>query len=261
MAAIGGRLHRAPGWAAVLLVGLIAGMVLVQPGSAAPPEEIPQPDTPVVEQNLDGDGYIAVHEQGTANVNVTGGSMSVGGTVSAAQSGTWTVDATQSGPWTVTVGNPAASPVSVESVQAPLREPFNANGYCRATDPNAVACDVNNVVVAPADRWLVVTQLSAWSSFFDQGRAVQVLFDSSYLDDTNTVRTLYRTFQPGYSGIPNPQGSTSTGYYHGSWNAEIYVLPGEDLDVNVSWAPSVTGSTDKLWIISVEGYMVETPSS
>ena len=110
MAVTTSMLRRAPGWAAVFVVGLIGGMILVQPGAAAPPEEIPAPDTPVLEQNLDGDGYIAVHEQGTANVNVTGGSMTVGGTIAATQSGTWSIGVSNFPPvqpvsGTVGVGN------------------------------------------------------------------------------------------------------------------------------------------------------------
>src|SRR3972149_11413222 len=68
------------------VVALIAGMALgfvVSRGldgaaSAAPP---PPSETKVREQNLDGSGLIRVHEQGTANVNVTNGSLPVSGTV------------------------------------------------------------------------------------------------------------------------------------------------------------------------------------
>src|SRR3989442_2630286 len=35
----------------------------------------------VREQNLDGSGFIRAHEQGTANVNVTNGSLPISGTV------------------------------------------------------------------------------------------------------------------------------------------------------------------------------------
>jgi len=113
MAAITGTLRRAPRWAAVLVVGLIGGMMLVQPGSAAPPSPVPAPDMPVAEQNLDSSGYIAIHEQGTADVNVTGGNMTVGGTVAATQSGAWEVDANQKGSWSVDVDNfPSVQPVS-----------------------------------------------------------------------------------------------------------------------------------------------------
>jgi hypothetical protein len=56
---------------------LLAGLV-----TAAPPDPTPGPSQPVREQNLDPDGWIAVHEQGTAEVNVVGGSLSVSGSVS-----------------------------------------------------------------------------------------------------------------------------------------------------------------------------------
>ena len=72
--------------AAATAFALIAGMALgfaVSQGldgsaSAAPP---PPADTKVREQNLDGSGLIRVHEQGTANVNVTNTSVPVSGTV------------------------------------------------------------------------------------------------------------------------------------------------------------------------------------
>jgi len=48
-----------------------------QAGAAPQPPQV----QPVREQNLDAGGYIRVHEQGTANVNVTNGSLPVSGTV------------------------------------------------------------------------------------------------------------------------------------------------------------------------------------
>jgi hypothetical protein len=79
---------------AVLLVGSAAlgATVLREPlAEAASPFTnviVSNPATnpvPVAEQNVDGSGNVKVHEQGTANVNVTNGSLA------AAQSGTWNV--------------------------------------------------------------------------------------------------------------------------------------------------------------------------
>ena len=65
-----------------LALGIVLGLVLPGqidgPAVAAPP---PPADTKVREQNLDGSGLIRVHEQGTANVNVTNTSVPVSGTV------------------------------------------------------------------------------------------------------------------------------------------------------------------------------------
>ena len=47
----------------------------------SPPDPRPGATQPVREQNLDGSGYIAVHEQGVADVNVTNSSLQVSGSV------------------------------------------------------------------------------------------------------------------------------------------------------------------------------------
>jgi hypothetical protein len=60
---------------------------------------------PVREQNLDGSGNVKVHEQGTANVNVTNGSLSIG--LLPVTSG--------GGASLVTVGAPASIPISTAS--------------------------------------------------------------------------------------------------------------------------------------------------
>ncbi|MBI1885186.1 MAG: hypothetical protein HYS09_02545 [Chloroflexi bacterium] len=60
------------------LLGAFAYGQLVGQAGAAPP---PPPETPVREQNLDGSGRIRVHEQGTADVNVTNASLPVTGTL------------------------------------------------------------------------------------------------------------------------------------------------------------------------------------
>jgi hypothetical protein len=50
--------------------------------TAQPPDPRPGATQPVREQNLDSSGAVRVHEQGTANVNLTNSSLNVGGTVS-----------------------------------------------------------------------------------------------------------------------------------------------------------------------------------
>ena len=60
-------------------------------GAAAPAE---RPSTPVTEQNVDANGSIRVHEQGTANVSIQGTpAVTLGGsaTVNARQDGAWNV--------------------------------------------------------------------------------------------------------------------------------------------------------------------------
>jgi len=52
------------------------------------PNPTPGPSQKVLEQNLDANGLIKVHEQGTANVNVTNASVVVSGNVNANVSGT-----------------------------------------------------------------------------------------------------------------------------------------------------------------------------
>jgi hypothetical protein len=61
----------------LLLLGLLIGMTLVDAVRAQQPNPTPGPSQPVLEQNLDGHGWIKIHEQGVANANVTGGSLSV----------------------------------------------------------------------------------------------------------------------------------------------------------------------------------------
>ena len=73
--------RRATVIAAVLLTGL-TGYGFAQ--TATDPH--PGPSQPVREQNLDASGAIRVHETGTANVNVTNGSLTVTGTVSVGNS-------------------------------------------------------------------------------------------------------------------------------------------------------------------------------
>jgi hypothetical protein len=51
----------------VAVVSVFGGSQLLNQAGAAPPPPQPQP---VREQNLDSSGFIRVHEQGTANVNV-----------------------------------------------------------------------------------------------------------------------------------------------------------------------------------------------
>jgi hypothetical protein len=98
---------------------LVAALLLVSYTAQAqePPDPTPGATKPVREQNLDANDWIAVHEQGTANVevqgtadvNVTGGSIDAnvtGGSIDANISGgSVTVDNTDSNPVPVDVKN------------------------------------------------------------------------------------------------------------------------------------------------------------
>lgn len=67
----------------LLALGIVLGLALrdtVFVAEAKPPEPEPQIQ-PVEEQNVDANGYIAVHEQRVADVNVTNASLPVSGTV------------------------------------------------------------------------------------------------------------------------------------------------------------------------------------
>ena len=65
----------------ILAAGIVVGPLLTGALDAQPPEA-PPPPLRVLEQNRDSLGFIKVHEQGTANVNVTSGSLNVDGAVS-----------------------------------------------------------------------------------------------------------------------------------------------------------------------------------
>ena len=57
----------------LVAIGIVLGLGLqgtVFEAEAKPPPPEPPTPQPVLEQNLDADGFIAVHEQGTADVNV-----------------------------------------------------------------------------------------------------------------------------------------------------------------------------------------------
>jgi hypothetical protein len=56
--------------------------IMLMSGVSAQPEPTPGPSQPVRERNLDVNGLIRVHEQGTANVNVANSQLTVSGTVS-----------------------------------------------------------------------------------------------------------------------------------------------------------------------------------
>jgi hypothetical protein len=241
----------------ILAVGALIGTMLVGTVSAGQPG--PPGGLEVAEQNLDSGGHIAVHEQGTADVNITNeAALSVTGSVTSQQGGAWSVDATQSGLWTVSVDD--TSPIEVLDL-ASLKEPFLVEGGCFPVTDNvgAGACDVITgptsspvgfLIQAPEDQWLVVTQLSVHSTFFDLGRKVQV-FVASALHE--------RVFQPVATGISNPVGSTETGYYAGSWNTEMYIPPGQVVRVNISWAPQIT-EEGRSWRVIAEGYAITAPS-
>lgn len=64
-----------------LAIVVIVGMLFQQPAAADPPDPTPGATNPVREQNLDAAGLIRVHEQGTADVNVTNTPLDVQGSV------------------------------------------------------------------------------------------------------------------------------------------------------------------------------------
>lgn len=64
----------------VLAVALIVAMATALPAET-PPDPRPGATQPTREQNLDPDGYIAVHEQGVAQVDITNETLTVTGTV------------------------------------------------------------------------------------------------------------------------------------------------------------------------------------
>jgi hypothetical protein len=82
------RLHRRIGNARYLLLVVLAilGVIALLHTTTAQVPQVPDPhqgsSTPVREQNLDSSGWIKVHEQGQADVNITNGSLQVSGEVS-----------------------------------------------------------------------------------------------------------------------------------------------------------------------------------
>lgn len=65
----------------LLLLGMFAGGLLTERAEAEPPEPKPGPSTRVLEQNVDEQGLIRVHEQGIAKVDVTNQVLQVEGAV------------------------------------------------------------------------------------------------------------------------------------------------------------------------------------
>jgi hypothetical protein len=68
--------------ALVAAAGFFVGTALLSTATAENPDPHPGAPLPVREQNLDANGWIAVHEQGEADVNITNGSLQVSGAVS-----------------------------------------------------------------------------------------------------------------------------------------------------------------------------------
>ena len=69
---------------AIIALGIVLGLGLqgtVFEAEAKPPPPEPPAPQPVLEQNVDGSGFIAVHEQGVTDVNVTNAALPVSGTV------------------------------------------------------------------------------------------------------------------------------------------------------------------------------------
>ena len=126
--------RRAIALAAGTLVSLNAVAVL-----AGPPEA---PGAPVHEVNVDANGLIRVHEQGTVMSQVTNfpldpsGSLSVAGNVGV----TGTVAATQSGPWSVALDPAAAGYLSnIDTATSGLRYDTDGNLKVSVAPSDSVA--------------------------------------------------------------------------------------------------------------------------
>jgi hypothetical protein len=111
-----------------------AAMAMLMSSVSAQPEPTPGPSQPVRERNLDVNGLIRVHEQGTANVNVANSQLTVSGTVS--------VD---NFPTSINVGN------------FPQVQDVNVTGGAVKAEPSPATLGFSHDVCAEPDQVVTVT--------------------------------------------------------------------------------------------------------
>lgn len=149
-----------------LVVGIAIGFTLtarVFEAEAKPPPPGPQA---VEEQNLDGSGFIAVHEQGTADVNVTNAALPVSGTVD--------------------VGNlPVVQDVNVISLPSQDPGPLEFTHFIVRISPNGDVRDPSTGEPFDKDATLIGLSAQGWELV----RLDIVPFPSA---DTNVIYTLSR---------------------------------------------------------------------
>ena len=147
-----------------LVAGIALGFVVSNgldgSASAAPPTQA------VEEQNLDGSGFIAVHEQGTADVNVTNAALPVSGTVD--------------------VGNlPVVQDVNVISLPSQDPGPLEFTHFIVRISPNGDVRDPSTGEPFDIDATLIGLSAHGWELV----RLDIVPFPSA---DTNVIYTLSR---------------------------------------------------------------------
>jgi hypothetical protein len=104
---------------------------------------------------LDGQGNVKVHEQGTANVNVTGGKVNVGTTPIAGDSFASSIIGGEGLPFFRCAAGPIiASTVVLSSTQGPARFVLKKDADCSTVPPSG-GTEVMNIIV-PADSALAI---------------------------------------------------------------------------------------------------------
>lgn len=171
----------------------------------------------VAEQNLDANGYIRVHEQGTANVAVTN------------------FPATQS----VVVSNlPATQNVTVTNL--PLRESFTAGESIVAqTIPDGDFSGEHSFNV-PADKRLVVEAVNAQFLLPSSQPPFVLFIDAVHQGTTYRYRFMAQALALG-------------GYHNVEAQTTIHADPGSTVRVVASRFPNTTGSAS--FVYSVSGYL------
>jgi hypothetical protein len=210
--------------ALIVAAGVVATMLIagyVQAG-AAPPAP---PDQKVREQNLDGSGWIAVHEQGTASVSITGtpGVNVTGGTLN--------------------VGNlPAVQ--TVTDANLPALNPFQESANATLDGPDEQSC-----IEIPQGMRLVLEYVSGEITVPEGLRPYRVSL-RTILEGTETTSHflephVIRTEPGGYDDIQF--GGPITAYADGYF---------QDIELCLTvWRKEAGLDWDFSW--SVSGYLVE----